>query len=173
MHDVQKRLAEFGLKSTIVSKNIGYELRCADPIPFDIEYTRDLGFCAAQFVIRGGTGAMVSLQNGHFVPMYFDDIFDHETKRTKVRMVDVSSEYYQIARRYMIRLVPDDFEDPNELAKYAATAGISLEEFDRQFRPVIEMDRAYSVERGRLFSNGMAGPEKVPEQSPVVPKKAE
>jgi 6-phosphofructokinase len=30
---VQKRLREFGLKTTIVAKNIGYELRCADPIP--------------------------------------------------------------------------------------------------------------------------------------------
>jgi 6-phosphofructokinase 1 len=149
---VQKRLAEFGLKSTIVSKNIGYELRCADPIPFDIEYTRDLGFCAAQFIIKGGNGAMASLQNGHFVPMYFEDIFDHDTGRTRVRMVDVTSEYYQIARRYMIRLVPEDFEDPHELAKYAATAGISLEEFDRQFRPIIDNDRAYKVDRTPLFA---------------------
>ncbi|MEC4673750.1 MAG: 6-phosphofructokinase, partial [Nitrospirota bacterium] len=83
---VKAALTQHGIPLTIVTKNIGYELRCADPIPFDIEYTRDLGFCAAQFVIGGGTGAMVSLQNGHFVPMYFDDIFDHKTKRTKVRM---------------------------------------------------------------------------------------
>ena len=157
-YQVQKRLAEFGIKTTIVSKNIGYELRCADPIPFDIEYTRDLGFCAAQFVIDGGNGAMVSLQNGHFVPMYFSDIFDRETNRPKVRMVDVSSEYYQIARRYMIRLVPEDFEDPHELAKYAATAGVSLEEFEKQFRNVVKFDRAYQVERSRLFSNGMGAP---------------
>ncbi|MFN3695055.1 MAG: 6-phosphofructokinase, partial [Ignavibacterium sp.] len=40
---VQERLKQFGLKSTIVAKNIGYELRCADPIPFDMDYTRDLG----------------------------------------------------------------------------------------------------------------------------------
>src|SRR2546422_3889842 len=39
---VQKRLKEFGLKATIAAKNIGYELRCADPIPMDMEYTRDL-----------------------------------------------------------------------------------------------------------------------------------
>ena len=45
--EVQKRLKEFGLKTTIVAKNIGYELRCADPIPLDMEYTRDLGYCAA------------------------------------------------------------------------------------------------------------------------------
>ena len=37
-----------GVKPTIVAKNIGYEVRCADPIPFDMEYTRDLGYCAAQ-----------------------------------------------------------------------------------------------------------------------------
>ena len=38
---VQERLKPFGIKTTIVAKNIGYELRCADPIPFDIEYTRE------------------------------------------------------------------------------------------------------------------------------------
>uniref|UniRef100_UPI0025BF352B 6-phosphofructokinase n=1 Tax=Ignavibacterium sp. TaxID=2651167 RepID=UPI0025BF352B len=47
---IQERLKQFGLKATIVAKNIGYELRCADPIPFDMEYTRDLGFAAAQFI---------------------------------------------------------------------------------------------------------------------------
>ena len=44
-----------GIKATIVSKNIGYEVRCADPIPFDMEYTRDLGYCAAKYIIEGGT----------------------------------------------------------------------------------------------------------------------
>ena len=41
--EVQKRLKTLGVKTTISAKNIGYELRCADPIPFDMEYTRDLG----------------------------------------------------------------------------------------------------------------------------------
>src|SRR5512139_3007562 len=30
---VQARLKQFGIKTTVVAKNIGYELRCADPIP--------------------------------------------------------------------------------------------------------------------------------------------
>ena len=51
---VQKRLAEFGVKATIVAKNIGYELRCADPIPYDMEYARDLGYSAAKYLIEGG-----------------------------------------------------------------------------------------------------------------------
>ena len=37
-----------------MAKNIGYELRCADPIPFDMEYTRDLGYCAAKYLLAGG-----------------------------------------------------------------------------------------------------------------------
>ena len=68
---VTKRLKEFGLKATIVEKNIGYELRCADPIPFDMEYSRDLGYAAAKFILSGGNAAMVSMQGGHFVPIDF------------------------------------------------------------------------------------------------------
>ncbi len=139
-YHVQERLKQFSLKATIVAKNIGYELRCADPIPFDMEYTRDLGFCAARFLLQGGNAAMVSIQNGHFVPMFFDSIIDPNTKKTKVRMVDTNSEYYHIARRYMLRFNKSDFDDPHELAKYAATCGISLDEFRSQFIHLIDKD---------------------------------
>lgn len=140
---VQERLKQFGIKTTIVAKNIGYELRCADPIPFDLEYTRDLGYCAAQFLLDGNNGAMVSIQEGHFVPLYFEDILDPKTKRARVRMVDVTSEYYYIARRYMLRLNQGDFDDPHELAKFAATCGMSLEKFRKQFYYLIENDLVY------------------------------
>ena len=73
---VQKRLAEFGLKTTIVAKNIGYELRCADPIPYDMEYSRDLGYCAAKYLVEGGSAVfyvsndrsgLMTLSNSVFV----------------------------------------------------------------------------------------------------------
>jgi 6-phosphofructokinase 1 len=147
-YEVQKRLKDFNIKSTVVAKNIGYELRCADPIPFDMEYTRDLGFCAARFILDGGNAAMVSIQNGRFMPMYFKDIIDPKTGKTRVRMVDVTSEYYEIARRYMIRLSDDDFDDPHELAKYAATAGISLEDFRKQFHYLVETGKSALGNRG-------------------------
>ena len=85
-----------------------------------MEYTRDLGFSAAQFILDGGSGAMVSIQNGNFVPMYFKDIIDPKTMKTKIRMVDPASESFYIARRYMLRLNQADFDDPHELAKLAA-----------------------------------------------------
>ncbi|QOJ29149.1 MAG: 6-phosphofructokinase [Ignavibacteriales bacterium] len=140
---VQKRLRDFNLKVTIVAKNIGYELRCADPIPYDMEYTRDLGFSASQFILGGGNAAMVSIQSGHFVPLYFTDILDPKTKKTKVRMVDTTSESFYIARRYMLRLNEGDFEDPHELAKFAATCGLSLDKFREQFYYLIENDMLY------------------------------
>ncbi len=130
---VQEELNKLGLNATIIAKNIGYELRCSDPIPFDMEYTRDLGYCAAKFILDGGNGAMVSIQNGHFVPLFFDEFRDPKTGRPKVRMVNIDSESYLIARRYMIRLNKEDFNDPHELAKLAATAKLHLEEFKEKY----------------------------------------
>ena len=134
---VNIRLKELGIKATVVAKNIGYELRCADPIPFDMEYARDLGYCAAKFLIAGGNASMISMQGGHFVPVPFSEMIDRETGRTRVRLVDIASTRYAIARRYMIRLRRDDFEDPHELAKLAATARIPLEAFRAQFEHLI------------------------------------
>ncbi|MFZ0452132.1 MAG: diphosphate--fructose-6-phosphate 1-phosphotransferase [Ignavibacteriaceae bacterium] len=154
-YHVQERLKEYSLKATIVAKNIGYELRCADPIPFDMEYTRDLGFAASQFMINGGSGAMVSIQGGHFVPLYFKDILDPSTGRTRVRMVDPASESFYIARRYMLRLNQSDFDDPHELAKYAATCGISLDDFRNKFFYLIEGDLLYkNLKEGKIKLEG-------------------
>jgi 6-phosphofructokinase 1 len=134
---VLARLKEFSLKATVTAKNIGYELRCADPVPVDLEYTRDLGYCAAKYILSGGTGVVISLQEEHFVPLPFGEIIDPDTGRAKVRMVDIRSTRYGIARRYMIRLRRDDFEDPHELARYAATAGVGVAEFRAEFGGLI------------------------------------
>jgi 6-phosphofructokinase len=137
---VQARLKELGLKVTIVSKDIGYELRCTDPIPFDMEYTRDLGYCAAKYLIEGGSGAMVTVQEGKFKPIRFEDMLDPDTGRTRVRMVDTETEYYKIARRYMLRLRRDDFADPKEIARYAAVTLLKPEEFRKQFEYLVSAE---------------------------------
>jgi ATP-dependent phosphofructokinase / diphosphate-dependent phosphofructokinase len=134
---VTARLKELGLKVTVVSKDIGYELRCTDPIPFDMEYTRDLGYCAAKYLIEGGSGAMVTVQEGKFKPIRFEDMLDPETGRTRVRMVDTDTEYYKIARRYMLRLRRDDFSDAAEIARYAAVTRLKPEEFRAQFEYLV------------------------------------
>ncbi|HEY5545360.1 MAG TPA: diphosphate--fructose-6-phosphate 1-phosphotransferase [Gemmatimonadaceae bacterium] len=135
---VEARLAGLGIKTTIVSKDIGYELRCADPTPSDIEYTRDLGYCAAKFLLEGGSNAMISLQGGQFVPVPFATLIDPATGKTRVRTVDIHSTRYAIARRYMMRLRRDDFENSQKLARLAQTAGLSPEEFRSRFEYVVE-----------------------------------
>jgi 6-phosphofructokinase 1 len=135
---VQARLKQFNIKTTIVAKNIGYELRCADPIPYDMEYTRDLGYCATKYLLSGGNAAMVSLQGGHFVPVPFKAMLDTKTGKAKIRLVDIRSTRYAIARRYMIRLRRDDFDDPHELAKFAATCGIHLQQFRDEFEYLVQ-----------------------------------
>lgn len=132
-----ERLRSLGIETTIVSKNIGYELRCADPIPYDMEYTRDLGYCAAKYLLEGGGAALISIQAGHFVPIPFEQLWDSETSRTRVRLVDIRSTRYAIARRYMLRLRRDDFADEQELARLARTANLTPEQFREQFQYLV------------------------------------
>ncbi len=137
---VRTRLKRLGIDMTIVSKDIGYELRCADPIPFDLEYTRDLGYCATKYLLSGGNAAMISMQAGNFVPVPFRELIDPATGRARIRMVDIRSTRYAIARRYMIRLRRDDFEDPPRLAAIAAAARMSVDDFRKEFKYLIDSE---------------------------------
>jgi len=110
-----------------------------------MEYTRDLGYCAAKYLLSGGSAVMVSMQGGNFVPIPFAEVIDPDSGRTRVRMVDIHSTRYGIARRYMIRLRRDDFEDPHELAKFAATAGVSLQQFRGEFEYLIAAEPPHLV----------------------------
>jgi len=143
---VQQRLSEFNVKVTIVSKNLGYELRCADPIPYDMEYARDLGYCAAKYLIEGGNAALVAMVHSVFHALPFAAMMERSTGRMRVRMVDINSDRYMIARRYMLRLRQDDFDDPSELAKFASVLGITIEEFQAQFAYLV-----VSEPRSRAF----------------------
>lgn len=125
-------LEKMGIKTTIIAKEIGYELRCHPPISFDREYTRYLGYSAVKFLVGGGTGAMIMLKDGKSIPIKFSDILDPKTGKTRIRMVDVDSDDYHMARRYMIRLEKDDLEG-EQLSKLAATARMTREEFKARF----------------------------------------
>lgn len=142
---VRDRLAQLGVRTTIVAKNIGYELRCADPIPFDMEYTRDLGHCAARYLIDGGDEALVSMQHGRFVPVPLAQILDPRTGRIRVRMVDVTSDRYRIAAAYMLRLEREDFDDGCQLAKLAAAAGVTPDRFRAEFGHLVARAHAHAA----------------------------
>jgi ATP-dependent phosphofructokinase / diphosphate-dependent phosphofructokinase len=130
--ELQGRLLRRGIKLTITNKDIGYELRCADPIAFDAAYCRDLGYHAVRFLAGGGSGAMVTVQDGVMVPIPFATMRTAEG-RTRVRNVDPSSESYQVAREYMLRLEPDDFHDPAWVEKLAEAGGTTADELRARF----------------------------------------
>jgi 6-phosphofructokinase 1 len=130
------RMKPLGLKTTMIDKDLGYELRCADPIPFDVEYTRDLGYGAVKFLMSPEAekyGAIVSVVGGALKPLRFQDMIDPQTKRMRTREVDVSSVTYECARRYMTRLEKSDFEDAAQLAALAATVNLTPADFIEQF----------------------------------------
>ena len=142
---VAKRLKPLGVSMTMIDKDLGYELRCADPIPFDMEYTRDLGYGAVKFLHSEDAsqfGAIISFEGGRMVPLPFEQMINPATGRMLPRVVDVRSEAYECARRYMIRLDRSDLSDPDKLAKLAATTKLAPEEFRARFAPVVENDPA-------------------------------
>jgi 6-phosphofructokinase 1 len=99
---LKSMLKDAGLDSHMVRKNIGYELRCCDPISFDIEYTRFLGYGAVQHILGGHSGIMVTrdFDKLGFIPL---ESMVGEDGLIRSRGVDLSSDLYRVARSFMIR----------------------------------------------------------------------
>lgn len=135
-------------KTTFVDVAVGYELRCADPSPFDTEYCQQLGWGAVRYLLEVGeeswaeTGAMISIQAGELVPIPFSDILDPETGKTSVRRVNMNSDQYRSARSFMTRLERHDFESEERVSKLAAIAGLSPEEFANKYSAVVGLHAA-------------------------------
>ncbi|KUK56641.1 MAG: Phosphofructokinase, partial [Bacteroidetes bacterium 38_7] len=60
---LRKELKNLGIEMRVINKDLGYELRCADPIAFDIDYTRSLGEAAVEFLLNGGSHATITIQH--------------------------------------------------------------------------------------------------------------
>ena len=140
-HETMKALGEKGIDIRVIDKTIGYELRSAPPIPFDAKYTRDLGYSAVKFLLNGGTGALITLQTGRMVPVNFSEIIDPSSKRPRIRFVDINTESYEVAEKYMIKLRKDDLSNTKRLRTLAKTANMKPADFSAYFsRAVNEHD---------------------------------
>jgi 6-phosphofructokinase len=143
---VTSSLRARGLDVTIVSKDLGYELRCAPPGAYDIQYCRSLGYWATRFLIEGGSNAMVTIQAGRLVPIPFGQMMDPKTGKIRVRYVDLESEMYQTLHAYMIRLVPEDFASAESVTGLAKAANLGETELVARFGPIV----GHSPELGDL-----------------------
>lgn len=139
---VQQTLASMGLKIAISNKNIGYELRAAAPIPFDVEYTRNLGYGAIRYLLQGGTGSMITVYENSIRPVSFVELIDYSTGKTKIRRVDINTETYEVARNYMIRLEQEDFQGES-LGNLAKVAKMEPEQFKSRFEYLVSDGNAY------------------------------
>ena len=132
---VRARLDEFGINATVLNKDIGYELRCAKPVSFDVDYTRTLGYGAVKYLLEGNSGSLIALSGGAVAPVKLADLVDPATGRIRTRLVDVRTEAYTVARDYMDRLEPEDFEE-HQLAALADLTNLSPEAFAKRFHRV-------------------------------------
>ncbi|HWL93147.1 MAG TPA: 6-phosphofructokinase [Phycisphaerae bacterium] len=140
--ETTRRFAERGDSVAIVPQTLGYMLRCAPPVPFDMEYCRDLGNGAVRLLLDEtldvSGGVMVTLQHSNICPVAFSELIDAKTNRTRIRVVDVNSDVYKVARRYMISLEREDLSDPVAVARLASAAKMGEEEFVKRFRGAID-----------------------------------
>jgi 6-phosphofructokinase len=137
--EIKRRFAQRGQEiSTPVTTDIGYELRCAPPIPFDSELARDLGFGAVRFLLRGGSGALINIHEGRLTPIPLSQMIDRSTGKITVRYVDTDTESYEVALEYMIRLKPGDFQDERQVEKLAMAANLTPGEFTKRFKYLVE-----------------------------------
>ena len=133
INEVTLRLEKRGVKVSVVEKTIGYELRCAAPLPMEAEYGRDLGFAAVRHLVHHGGGVVMVTRSGAPKPVKMSDIVDGDSGRGKRRGVDVQSDEYGVARRYMVRLEPKDFETAESIERLAKAGGMTAADFRQRF----------------------------------------
>jgi len=143
--ELVRRFADRGESPPLVAVTLGYELRCAAPIPFDIDYARTLGYGAVRFLLGdsardGLTGGVICLDAGRLRVLPFDELHDPHTGKIHTRMVDITSEHYLVAREYMVRLTRSNLEDQATVARLADAAGMTADDFVRSFRRIVDAD---------------------------------
>lgn len=98
----------FGQKSRPVE--LGYSMRCAMPIGFDLYYTAQLGNGVFSLFNDGYTNCMVSqTQDGKIVPLFLEELRDAEG-RIKTRLVNMESEEVKSVFDMLHFLTKDDLD---------------------------------------------------------------
>lgn len=139
--ELQRRFQQRGDSITVVGHTLGYELRCAPPAPFDMCYTRDLGYGGVRLLldpeVNCSRGVLVALQQGNLEAVGFDQLIDEATNRTQIRLVNLDSNSYRVARAYMIRIAQSDLDSPQMLEALAREARMEPEAFRERYAEVV------------------------------------
>jgi 6-phosphofructokinase 1 len=108
---LEKEFKKIGLKVKTRPIEIGYDVRCQDPIAYDLTYCSELAMGAYELFAKGETGCMVFVDhNGDAKPLYLHDLQNAEGKIPPRRVnIDggTAQNYYQHICHF---ITPADYE---------------------------------------------------------------
>jgi len=108
---LQIKLKEIGLEIKSRPVELGYELRCCNPIAFDLTLCTLLGIGVKKLFDKGITGCIVSANSrGDIMPLFLKD-FEDENGKVPPRLVDIDSDMAQLFINNLIYIRPHDYED--------------------------------------------------------------
>ena len=127
---LEKQAKKIGLKVKTRPVEIGYDVRCQDPIAYDLTYCSELAMGVYELFKKGDTGCMVYVDAfGNAKPLYLHDLQNEEGKIPPRRVEiegGIAQNYYNHICHY---ITPADYE--------AAKAYVAdPEEYD--FRKILE-----------------------------------
>jgi 6-phosphofructokinase 1 len=133
-NEIENRLKKRNINIRIIPQNIGYVLRNAHPIAFDVSYTITLGYGAVKFLLSDNNihCAVITLRGEKIEPIDINEFIEND--KVKIRYVDLKGEVYESAYHYMIRLKKEDFENEEFLLKLCDVAKMEKEEFIKNFK---------------------------------------
>lgn len=108
---IEKELKAMGLKVKTRPVEIGYDVRCNDPVAYDLTYCSQLGMGVWSLYSESETGCMVYVDaSGRVSPLYLKDLQD-STGKIPPRKVDIScglaTSFYENIAQY---ICPEDYE---------------------------------------------------------------
>ncbi len=80
---------------------------------------------------------MIVVYEGNIKPVPFVEMLEFRDGTVKVRKVDLNSEAYEVARKYMIRLERADFQAP-QLDQLAGMTNLNPEQFKKRFGYLVD-----------------------------------
>ena len=109
---LEAEFKKIGLKVKSRPVEIGYDVRCQDPVAYDLTYCTELAMGVYQLFSEGKTGCMVYVDAyGNVSPLYLADLQDPKTGKIPPRVVDINSGTAQNYYNYIAHYVtPEDYE---------------------------------------------------------------
>ncbi len=114
---LEAEFKKIGLKVKSRPVEIGYDVRCQDPVAYDVTYCTELAMGVYQLFSEGKTGCMVYVDSyGNVSPLYLADLQDPTTGKIPPRVVDINSGTAQNYYNYIAHYVtPEDYEAVKDL----------------------------------------------------------